>query len=96
VGYIAFIDGSGWTVELDDNGAHLVKSIIKCEANCGDDRVFKDGTCFRCHELINRDQFKCNGCARKTEFIELECERHARWSFGLSMYGLRMRRALRI
>ena len=54
VGYIAFIDGSGWTVELDDNGAHLVKSIIKCEA-CGDDRVFKDGTCFRCHELINRD-----------------------------------------
>ena len=54
MGYIAFVDGSGWTVELDDNGANLVKSIIKCEA-CGDDRVFKDGTCFRCHELINRD-----------------------------------------
>ena len=31
MGYIAFIDGSGWTVELDDNGAHLVKSIITCE-----------------------------------------------------------------
>lgn len=54
MGYIAFIDGSGWTVELDDNGAHLVKSIIKCDM-CGDDRVFKDGTCFRCHELIARD-----------------------------------------
>ena len=24
MGYIAFIDGSGWTVELDDNGVHLV------------------------------------------------------------------------
>ena len=54
MGYIAFIDGSGWTVELDDNGAHLVKSIITCDM-CGDDRVFKDGTCFRCHELINRE-----------------------------------------
>ena len=55
MGYIAFIDGSGWTVELDDNGAHLVKSIIKCEM-CGDDRVFKDGTCFKCHELIDYDK----------------------------------------
>jgi len=53
MGYIAFIQGSGWTVELDDNGAHLVKSIIKCEV-CDDDRVFKDGTCFRCNQLINR------------------------------------------
>ena len=56
MGYIAFIDGSGWTVELDDNGAHLVKSIITCDM-CGDDRVFKDGTCFRCHELIKREWF---------------------------------------
>jgi hypothetical protein len=22
---------------------------------CGDDRVFKDGTCFVCHELIKRE-----------------------------------------
>jgi hypothetical protein len=54
MGYIAFINGSGVTVEIDDSGVHLVKSIITCEM-CGDDRVFKDGTCFRCHELIARD-----------------------------------------
>ncbi len=35
------------------SGVHLVKSVITCEM-CGDDRVFKDGTCFRCHELIGR------------------------------------------
>ncbi len=40
MGYIAFINGSGWTVELDDAGAHIVKSVITCEM-CGDDRVFK-------------------------------------------------------
>jgi hypothetical protein len=54
MGYIAFINGSGVTVEIDDSGVHLVKSVITCEM-CGDDRVFKDGTCFRCHELIARD-----------------------------------------
>jgi hypothetical protein len=54
MGYIAIINGSGITVELDDNGAHLVKSLITCDM-CGDDRVFKDGTCFRCHELIKRE-----------------------------------------
>lgn len=52
MGYVAWIDGSGYTVQLDDGGAHLVKSIIKCKA-CDDDRVFKDGICFKCHELIN-------------------------------------------
>lgn len=54
MGYIAFINGSGITVEMDDSGVHLVKSVITCEM-CSDDRVFKDGTCFRCHELIARD-----------------------------------------
>jgi hypothetical protein len=54
MGYIAFINGKGIQVVLDDDGVHLEESVIKCEA-CGDDRVFKDGTCFRCHELINRD-----------------------------------------
>ena len=54
MGYIAIINGSGVTVELDDNGAHLIKSIITCDS-CGDDQVFNDGTCFRCHELIKRE-----------------------------------------
>jgi hypothetical protein len=53
MGYIAFINGKGIQVVLDDDGVHLEESVIKCEA-CDDDRVFKDGTCFRCHELINR------------------------------------------
>jgi len=55
MGYVAIINGSGWTVQLDDDGAHIVQSVRHCDL-CGDDRVFKDGTCFRCHELINRDQ----------------------------------------
>jgi hypothetical protein len=54
VGYIAFINGSGFTVEIDDDGAHIVKSVITCEM-CGDDRVFKNGTCFVCSELIKHD-----------------------------------------
>jgi hypothetical protein len=54
MGYVAFINGSGYTVKLDDSGAQLVKSIITCEA-CGDDRVFKDRICFVCHDLINRE-----------------------------------------
>ena len=54
MGYIAFINGKGVTVQLDDDGAHLVQSIIKCEI-CGDDRVFKDGTCFACNRLMARD-----------------------------------------
>jgi hypothetical protein len=53
VGYIAFINGRGIQVVMDDNGVHLEQSIIKCEV-CEDDRVFKDGTCFRCNQLINR------------------------------------------
>ena len=53
MGYIAIINGSGWTVELDDDGAHIIKSERHCEM-CGDDRVFKDGTCFVCSELMNR------------------------------------------
>ena len=53
MGYIAFINGSGVTVEIDDSGGHLVKSVITCEM-CGDDRVFKDGSCYRCLELIAR------------------------------------------
>jgi hypothetical protein len=55
VGYIAFINGKGIQVVMDDNGVHLEESIIKCEV-CDDDRVFKDGTCFKCHELINYDK----------------------------------------
>jgi hypothetical protein len=51
--YIAFINGSGFTVEIDDDGAHIVKSVITCEM-C-DDRVFKNGTCFVCSELIKHD-----------------------------------------
>ncbi len=54
MGYIAFINGRGVHVVMDDKGVHLEQSVIKCEV-CDDDRVFKDGTCFRCHELINRD-----------------------------------------
>ena len=53
MGYIAFINGKGIQVVMDDNGVHLEQSIIKCEV-CEDDRVFKDGTCFRCNQLINR------------------------------------------
>ncbi len=34
--------------------AHIVKSVITCEM-CGDDRVFKNGTCFVCSELIKHD-----------------------------------------
>jgi hypothetical protein len=54
MGYIAFINGKGVQVVIDDNGVHLEPTVIRCEV-CEDDRVFKDGTCFRCHELINRD-----------------------------------------
>jgi hypothetical protein len=54
MGYIAFINGKGVQVVMDDNGVHLEPTVIKCEV-CEDDRVFRDGTCFRCHELINRD-----------------------------------------
>jgi hypothetical protein len=54
MGYIAFINGKGMQVVMDDNGVHLEPTVIKCEV-CEDDRVFRDGTCFRCHELINRD-----------------------------------------
>jgi len=54
VGYIAFINGKGIQVVLDDNGVHLEESIITCEM-CGDDRVFKNGTCFVCSELIKHD-----------------------------------------
>jgi hypothetical protein len=54
VGYIAFINGRGVQVVMDDNGVRLEPTVIKCEV-CEDDRVFRDGTCFRCHELINRD-----------------------------------------
>lgn len=53
MGYVAWVNGSGLTVQIDDDGAHIVKSIRTCDL-CGDDRVFKDGTCFVCHELINR------------------------------------------
>ena len=55
MGYIAFINGKGMQVVMDDNGVHLEESVIKCEV-CDDDRVFKDGTCFKCHELINYDE----------------------------------------
>jgi len=55
MGYVAIINGSGWTVQIDDDGAHIVQSVRHCDL-CGDDRVFKDGTCFRCHELIARDK----------------------------------------
>ena len=54
MGYIAFINGKGVQVVMDDNGVHLEPTVIKCEV-CEYDRVFRDGTCFRCHELINRD-----------------------------------------
>jgi hypothetical protein len=49
MGYIAFINGKGIQVVMDDNGVHLEESVIKCE-------VCKDGTCFKCHELINYDK----------------------------------------
>ena len=54
MGYVAFINGTGMTVKLDDSGAQLVKSIITCEG-CGDDRVFEDRICYVCHKLIKRE-----------------------------------------
>ncbi len=30
MGYIAFINGKGIQVVLDDNGVHLEESVIKC------------------------------------------------------------------
>ena len=54
MGYIAFIQGSGVTVEIDADGKpHLVKSVIKCTA-CGDDRVLKTGFCYKCQEILNK------------------------------------------
>jgi hypothetical protein len=53
MGYVAFIDGSGWTVQFDDDGPHLVKSVITCTA-CGDDRVLKTGFCYKCQEILNK------------------------------------------
>ena len=54
MGYIAFINGKGVQVVMDDNGVHLEPTVIRCEV-CEDDRVFRYVTFFRCHELINRD-----------------------------------------
>jgi hypothetical protein len=54
MGYIAFIDGNGWTVEFDDDGhPHISKSNVKCTA-CGDGRVMKSGFCYKCQEIINK------------------------------------------
>lgn len=54
MGYVAWIDGSGWTVQLDDNGAHLIKSHVLCPI-CGDDRVLKGKMCFKCDQIAKQD-----------------------------------------
>ena len=54
MGYIAFIDGNGVTVEFDDDGhPHLSKSTVKCVA-CGDGRVLKSGFCYKCQEIVDK------------------------------------------
>jgi hypothetical protein len=57
MGYIAFVQGTGLTVEIDADGKpHLVKSVIKC-AVCGDDRVLTTsakGLCYKCQEIVNK------------------------------------------
>jgi hypothetical protein len=50
VGYIAFINGKGVQVQIDESGPHLVESVIKCEF-CGDDRILEDGRCVTCCQI---------------------------------------------
>jgi hypothetical protein len=54
MGYIAFMDGSNWTVTFDNDGhPHLSKSVIHCAA-CDDDRVLKTGFCYKCQEILDK------------------------------------------
>jgi hypothetical protein len=50
MGYIAFINGKGMQVQIDDDGPHLVASVIKCEF-CNDDRILSDGRCVTCCQI---------------------------------------------
>jgi hypothetical protein len=50
MGYIAIINGKGMQVVFDDEGPHLVASVVKCEF-CGDDRILSDGRCVTCCQI---------------------------------------------
>lgn len=54
MGYVAWSNGAGVTVEIDDDGVHLIKSVRKCEA-CGDDRVLQGRQlCVQCYRIVNQ------------------------------------------
>ncbi len=52
MGYIAFINGHGLTVQFDDDGVHLVEQHVKCSI-CDIDKVYKNGKCFHCDRILN-------------------------------------------
>lgn len=54
MGYVAWSNGAGITVEINDDGVHLIKSVRKCEA-CGDDRVLQGRQlCVQCYRIVNQ------------------------------------------
>lgn len=54
MGYIAFINGHGLTVQFDDDGVHLVEQHVKCSI-CDIDKVYKNGKCFHCDRILNNN-----------------------------------------
>ena len=51
MGYLEILDGSGWTLRIENDKASLAPSIDTCIA-CNDDRLTHSGNylvCTRCH-----------------------------------------------
>jgi hypothetical protein len=52
MGFVAWSNGKGYTVQIDDDGVHLVEALRKCEA-CGDDRVLQGRQlCVQCYRIV--------------------------------------------
>ena len=79
MGYLEIINGSGFTLRLEDDKESLNRSTDLCIA-CNDDRLLRDGqylVCTQCHcrqqdITMSHPRFRCNGCKRDTEFLWLD------------------------